>query len=72
MVMKEGHSLVGSAAAKVDALMRVEATVKNWAWPPADIGSLQVLVTPKGQKGGTLGQNTTEGGQAAVWPWRLS
>ena len=71
-MMKMGHSPVGSAAAKVDALARVEAAVENRAWPPADIVSVQVLETPKGEKVGTWERTTTGGGQAAVWPWRLS
>ena len=59
LVTQKGHSPVGTAAAKVEALTRVGATVKIWAWPPADIGSAQVLGTPKGQKVITWGQITT-------------
>ena len=72
LVTKMGHSPVGMAAAKVDALTRGEATVAKWAWPQEDIGSAHVLETPKGQKVGTHGPITTGGGQAAFWPWRLS
>ena len=34
MMTKMGHSLVGFAAAKVDALARVESTFEVWARPP--------------------------------------
>ena len=33
MMTKMGHSLVGFAAAKVDALARVESTVEVWTRP---------------------------------------
>ena len=65
-----GHSLVGSVAAKVDAIARVAATVEIWAWPSADIGSAEVWETPRGQKAATWGQITTGGRQAAIGPWR--
>ena len=66
LVTKQGQSPAGSAAAKVDALVRVGATVDIRAWPLADIIPVEVWQAPKGQKAGTWGQITTGGGQAAV------